>query len=472
MKPILVLLFVATPVLAQTPPPPPNTNPPSETPPAENPSWLPGVIDVTGPEPEPPTNVTLTLAKAVEIALQQQPSLREARALTEAAYGRADQARVLEHPVVALNGSIGANSSRQGVCTDPATGMILMGTCGGFFTASAAFSVGASATWRIYDFGQTAANVHAAELTGDATAATIATNTLDVRKAVESAYLQEVADLRLVKVAEATVKSEEGHLDQAKRFVAAQAHDPIEVAQAQSRLANAKSALAQAQSNEAIALATLRFAIGWLDPTRLPVVDPNWPVPPTDDPPVLQTLVQAARKNRPEIVQFDKQVLAAEATVDAAHYERRPVLSAAAGVLWSPISGDFDPQPTWSAALSLSWNLFDGGKSAADARVAKATVTSNEAQRDALLVQLTSDLDSARSQIIANRANVQASNEAVVAAQVQLTLSNARYANGLGSQIELADAQTAVTTAEGNLVTAQFQLANAWAQLKRAIGHV
>jgi outer membrane protein TolC len=140
MKPILVLLFVATPVLAQTPPP--NTNPPSDTPPADNPSWLPGVIDVTGPEAEPPTNVTLTLAKAIEIALQQQPSLREARALTEAAYGRADQARVLEHPVVTLSGSIGANSSRQGVCSNVATGVIETGTCGGFFTGSAALSVG------------------------------------------------------------------------------------------------------------------------------------------------------------------------------------------------------------------------------------------------------------------------------------------------------------------------------------------
>ena len=40
--------------------------------------------------------------------------------------------------------------------------------------------------------------------------------------------------------------------------------------------------------------------------------------------------------------------------------------------------------------------------------------------------------------------------------------------DGLFGVIELADAQTAVTTAEGNLVTAEFQLATAWAQLHRA----
>ncbi|MGH2900198.1 MAG: TolC family protein, partial [Solirubrobacteraceae bacterium] len=53
------------------------------------------------------------------------------------------------------------------------------------------------------------------------------------------------------------------------------------------------------------------------------------------------------------------------------------------------------------------------------------------------------------------------------AARAQLQLAEARYTQGLGSQIELADAQTAVTTAQGNLVSAEFQLANAWALLRR-----
>ena len=74
--------------------------------------------------------------------------------------------------------------------------------------------------------------------------------------------------------------------------------------------------------------------------------------------------------------------------------------------------------------------------------------------------------------MLANRANVTASTEAVEAARAQLKLADARYAQGLGSQIELADAQTAVTTAEGNLIQAEWQLANAWALLKRALGGV
>jgi outer membrane protein len=406
----------------------------------------------------------LTLERAIEIAMRQQPSLRQTRAQLEAAHGRVDQSRVIRNPTVTLGASVGIGSTPPHPCTLGSTA-----TCGGFFDSTESTSLGAQANWRIYDFGLTDANIHAAELGAEAAAAAVGTTTLDIRNEVEVSYLEAVARRRLVEVAETTVRSEDAHLDQARRFVAAQAKDPIEVAQATSRDANARSALAQAQSNEAIALANLRSAIGWVDPANSPIVAATWPTPPPDaDPAALAVLVESARKYRPEIVQLDKELLAAEASLTAAYAERRPVLSATASTQWSPDSVDWAPQPSWSAGLTLSWSLFDGGRSAADARVARANVTSAAAQRDALLISLTSQLDLSRAQIVANRANVAASTEAVTAARAQLQLADARYAQGLGSQIELADAQTAVTTAEGNLVQAEFQLATAWSQLHRA----
>ena len=276
----------------------------------------------------------------------------------------------------------------------------------------------------------------------------------------------------MILVAQSTVKSDEGHLDQAKRFVAAQAQDPIVVAQAASALAQAKSLLAQAQSTEAIALGNLRAAIGWFDPTRSPTVDPNWPASSDVEPPQLDALVTTARAHRPDIIQLDKLILAADASLTAAHDERRPYLSASAQTLWSPATTNWEPEPTWSAGISLTWLAWDGGKSAADVRVANANILSAQANRDQLLLTLTSTLESARSQIVANYNNVTASTEAVTSARFALKLADARYAHGLGSQIELADAQTAVTTAEGTLVTAEWQLADAWSQLRRATGQM
>lgn len=443
---------------------------PQPAPPADQPSWLPGVQDVTAAEIATPGKLTLTMERAVELAVRQHPNVRVARANIEVANARIELSRVPLHPVLTLAATAGAGSQTY---RNPCDFTMPMGpACGGFFTSTYSTGLSATAVWKITDFGLTRANVRTAELNAQAAGGATSSTILDIREGVELAYLEAVARERLVKVAQATVKSEDGHLDQARRFVAAQAHDPIEVAQAQSREANAKSALAQAQSNQAVSLSNLRGAIGWVDPSRAPAVDPNWPVPSDAEPPDLAGLVAAARRQRPDLVQLDKLILAADASLDAAHAERRPTLSATASTLWQPGSPDWSPQPTWQAGLTLSWLAWDGGKSAADVQIATGNLNIAIAQRDELLLTLTSSLESARAQIVSNRANVSASTEAVTAAQAQLRLAEARYGQGLGSQIELADAQTAVTTAEGNLVSAEWQLADAWATLHRAVGNI
>ena len=463
MKRLAVVSALLASAVASAQPAPDQPPPPSGD--QQTPSWLPGVQDVTAAEIATPGKLTLSMQRAVELAIKQHPTIRIARAQQQVAFGRVDQAHVPLHPIVTVSAGVSASNQQQS----------FFNSNGGFLSVEEGASLGANVKWLISDFGLTRANIHAAEANADAAAATTSSDSLDIRQAVELAYLEAIARQRLTIVAQATVKSEEGHLDQAKRFVAAQAHDPIEVQQALSREANAKSALAQAQSNEAVALANLRSAIGWVDPSRAPSVDPNWPIPADQEPPDLTGLVDTARKHRPDIVALDKQIIAADASLTAAHAERRPTLSASAQAGWTPLFGlgtysTWDPQPTWAAGLTLAWQLWDGGKSHADVEVAEANVQVAIAQRDGLLVTLTSQLESSRAQIVAAKANVQASTEAVTAAQAQLKLADARYAQGLGSQIELADAQTAVTTAEGNLVSAQWQLADAWTSLKRQLG--
>lgn len=433
--------------------------------PSPTPSWTPSGRDRSTTETAETTKLVLTMARAVELAQREQPTLRQARAGVDAARARVDAARIPLRPAASVAASAATGSTVPHPCSDDPSR-----TCGGSFDATSSTGLSAAATWKITDFGLTAASVRAAQASADAAAAGVITSQLDVRRDVEIAYLEALARGRLVGAAEATVKSEEAHLDQAKRFVAAQAKDPIEVAQAQSRAANARSALAQAKTHEAVALANLRAAIGWVDPTTQPVVDPTWPSPRNEVPEALAQLVAIARKHRPELVQLDMQLAAASASVAAAGAERRPVLAAQAQTAWNPSNGDWAPQPSWSAALTLTWALWDGGRSRADVRLANANVAAARAQRDQLLVQLTAALESSVAEIAANRANVQASTEAVNATQAQLRLAEARYAQGLGSQIELADAQTAVTTASGNLIQAEWQLANAWATLSRATG--
>ena len=70
----------------------------------------------------------------------------------------------------------------------------------------------------------------------------------------------------------------------------------------------------------------------------------------------------------------------------------------------------------------------------------------------------------------AAKATITAAEEALVNARDQLSLAEARYKQGLGSVIELDDAQVAYTTAAAQAVQARFGLAAARAQLLAALG--
>ena len=63
-----------------------------------------------------------------------------------------------------------------------------------------------------------------------------------------------------------------------------------------------------------------------------------------------------------------------------------------------------------------------------------------------------------------------ASQEALVNARERLRLAEERYQVGVGSAIELGDAQVALTQAAAQAVQADDQLSTARAQLLRAVG--
>ena len=479
MKLSTFLLLVPSLALAQPAPraaPTPAPTPPDQPQPAAggSPQWLPGVVDVTAAETAVPGKLTLTMARAVEIAQKPQPSLRQARAHDRGRRG--PRRSVRRSPSIRRSRSAPSSArarARADACGDPTNGL-----CGGFFIRLVRH--GLARERELADLRlRPDPREHPAPPRRTPTPRRPATRHTIARRPHATSRSRTSRRSRASGwslVAEATVKSEEAHLDQAKRFVAAQAKDPIEVAQAQARAANAQSALAQAQSDEAVALANLRAAIGWLDPTRAPAVDPNWPTPAERG-----AAGPRARSSRPRAStaprssQLDKQIDAADASVTAAHAERRPMLvGERAASQWSPATDDsvaaaeLERRPV-AVVAAVRWRPQPRRRRRSRTRT--SIVGAGPARRAARLADLGSSSPRARRSSRTARTSPPRPRPSP-RRRPQLKLAEARYAQGLGSQIELADAQTAVTTAEGNLITAEWQLADAWATLRRAIGQL
>ena len=213
---------------------------------------------------------------------------------------------------------------------------------------------------------------------------------------------------------------------------------------------------------------TLNAAMGVIGPTDYDVTDEGLaPVQGEDS--EVDPLLAEANKSRPEVASLEQLVHADELTVRAAQGNYWPALSATAGFTQG---GSSLANLGWNAnvGLALSWGIYQGGLTRAQVAEAEANVANEVAQLDLLRQQLRSDVDAARLAVRAAKASLSATQEALANAKERLRLAEQRYAVGVGSAIELGDAQVALTQAAAQAVQADDKLATARAQLLRALG--
>lgn len=396
------------------------------------------------PQPAAPAPAPLTLARAIEIALANQPQLAGARAQTRAARARAGQATA---------GLLPQASGTAGVART---------------SDSDRWSLGASGSQLLFDFGETWNRARAAGAAADAQAETERTTLQDVILGVKLAWFQVASARDLVGVARETLANRDAHLAQVEGFVKVGTRPEIDLAQARADRANAVVQLIGAENDHATARAQLLQAIGVTGPLDLETSSEPYP-PLAEEDGSLDALLAEALAARPEVGAQARQRAAQEATLRSVRGAFAPSLAATArvdGVGARPDALD----RTWSAGLTLTWPFLEGGRTRAEVEEARATLATLEAQDEALRQQIRLELEEARLAVRAARASLEASGEVVTSARERLRLAEGRYRAGLGSGIELNDAQVSLTNAEAQEVRARFTLASARARLARALG--
>jgi outer membrane protein len=417
------------------------------------------------PPASPPAQRVLGLADVERTALQVQPLLRAARASTSVAEAQAEQARSPLLPQVigsaAYTRETGNFAPRPGVVAGSPGGSL-------FSTSYDYFQFGVTATQLIYDFGQTSQRYEAAKLNADAQRVAEQTARLGILLNVRRAYFAARANKELVDVAKETLDAQNRHLAQVQGMVQVGTQPPIALAQQKAAVANAVVQVITSQNNYETSKAQLNQAAGMAGGTEYDVSDEDvGPVSDEDQP--LETLMNKAVAARPEIATLSKQREADESTLSSARGTYGPSIGASAGVTdYGTNLGQL--VPNWTLGAAATWPIFQGGLTRALVHQAEAGIESVDAQRSVEELQVRLDVDSARLAIRAAKATIGAVGEALTSAREQLRLAEQRYATGVGSIIELNDAQVAYTTAAAQVVSARYGLATARAQFLAAMG--
>ena len=414
----------------------------------------------------------VTRVEALASAREHQPQLREARAAFEAADARAGQA--LAPLLPQLNASATylrttantivrpGSSGTQGSCTPDATH-----GCSPWQTYNA-WSDQIGLSQLLWDFGGAPARLSAARANAQAAQESERAALLTIELNVRQAYFDARANRALVQVAGETLANLEKHLAQIQGFVGAGVRPEIDLVQARTDTANARLQRINAQNAWETSRVQLNFAMGAPGSIDYDLAEEQMaPVAGEDDPG--DPLFGEAEKARPEIAALGEQVRAQQLTLRAFEAQYLPSLS---GNLGFTQGGPALDRLGWnaSAGLTLSWNIFQGGLTRHQVREAEANLANVVAQLDQVRQQLRVEVDTARLSVKSGKVSTTAAQEVVVNARERLRLAEQRYLVGVGSSIELGDAQVAVTQAAAQAVQADDRLAVARAQLLRALG--
>ena len=406
----------------------------------------------------------LTLSDAIAQALRTQPTMRQARAQTHAAEGRVEQARAGYLPqvtgTVAYQRATGNYAPRPGFVTQNVPYSLT--TTYNYYNASL------TASQLIYDFGQTNGRWNAAESVVDASVATENATRLQTVMNVQSAFYQAWAQHALVKVAEDTLADQTRHVEQIEASVKVGVQPEIALATARANVANARLQLINTQNAYEVAKDQLNAAMGLMTNTNYEIADEEAAAIDAEDGPI-EPLVVRALQARPDIVALVRQRDAQTKTIRSLRGAYGPNLVASATGTEAGIHLN-NIVPNWNVGVTLTWPILQGGLTNGQIREAEGNLEVIDAQLTALQVQVRTQVDQARLAVRAAKSSIEAAGEALTNAQLQLKLAEGRFTAGVGSIIELTDAQVAYTSARAQVVQAHFSLSNSRAQLISALG--
>jgi len=431
---------------------------------------LPVLLQVASESPAPARRV-LHLDDAVQTALRAQPTVLQARAAREAAAARVTQSRAGFLPQIALSASYQRihGAARTTTATNaPGVPAAVPAGAAATTTTYDFFSFGGTASQLLWDFGQTYERWRSAETSLESFGSNQRATELQVLFNVRRAYFAARAQKDLIRVAEETLANHEKHLAQIQGFVGVGTRPEIDLAQARTDIANDRVALINAQNGYAIAKSQLQQAMGVMGAADFEVAD-EWlgPIDGEDQP--SERLVERALAQRPELVAIEKQREAQTLTARSLRGGYGPALSAIGGAQETGTTLD-SLTFGWNVGAALTWPIFQGGVTAGQVREAEANADVSRAQLEAERLQVRFDVEQAVLTVKAAKAAIAASEDALTNARDRLRLAEGRYEAGVGSIIELGDAQVAAANAAATVVQAYFNLSTARAQLLTALG--
>jgi outer membrane protein len=392
-----------------------------------------------------PTGTSLTRRQAEALALKKNPQITvgKLRALAAGQYVREQRAALLPTAYLSLTGVTASDGARisAGALNNPI-----------IYPRAA---TGATVSQLITDFGRTTNLLSSAESSAKAEEENSAATTAQIVLAVDQAFYNALETKALLQVAQQTIDARQLIVNQINALTQAKLKSDLDLSFANVDLSRAKLLQLEARNNYQTSLAVLSAILGYPDQQQFDLVEST--TPPEQPDSDVDPLIMAALRQRPEVLALDDQVASAEKFGHAEHDLWRPTVSALGTVGVAPVRND--ALPNWYGAVGVNVNIpvFNGFLNNARAKTADLqTEVAKQKLMDARN-NIARDVRTAwqNSQQAFERLSV--TQQLRDQASLGLNLAQSRYNLGLGSIVELGQAELQKTEADIADTDAQYQ---------------
>lgn len=377
----------------------------------------------------------LTLAEAKRLAIQNNPQFTRAALTASAAHQVPAQYRASFEPSISgLLTGVGADDGSRlaaGTLSNPVI----------FHRVGSGLSLGQMIT----DFGRTTNLVQMSKLAADAQDQATETTRAEILLDTGRAYFGLLRAEAVMKVADQTVAARQLVADQVTALAQSSLKSTLDVSFANVNLAEAKLLQVQAQNDVQAADANLATALGLPGESRFIVSDEPMPPPLADR---VEGLIQQAIEDRPELKDLRLRQSAADRFAKAEHDLYFPNIGVSGTAGFVPTGNSTIRSRYGAVGLNVTIPIFSGGLF--KARQAEAELKARAATQNISDLQnrITRDVRVAWLNATTAYDRLALTQQLLDEAQLALDLAQSRYDLGLGSIVELSQAQLNLTSAQ------------------------
>ncbi|SUP42513.1 TolC family protein [Veillonella criceti] len=392
--------------------------------------------------------VSLTLPHTVELALINNRDVRQAGWAYEAAKAKVSVAAAAKNPTIGY----GYSGSRTTADSSHVT----------------AAGHGISIEVPIYTGGKVESAIDAARYSREGFNAALEVQRQTTKLDAAKGYFGLIQARNKVDVANQTIKDYDSQLTNVNQQYNVGLVAKSDVLAAQTAVANAQTELVTAQNSANLAEAKLNNLIALPVNTSVETADAMLGYTPYNV--SLEEAQAYAMLHRAELVQSTMAVKAAEEQIKSAKAGYMPKLSAKASQDWKGSDWDGTDNNSWTISANVAWSLWDGGATSEGIKVAEADLEQAKEANYQAVDSVNLSVREAYLNMKAAEQTIQSTRVAVEQGQENFRIASLRYRAGVGTNVDVLDAETKLTTARNNYVDALFNYNIAVASLETAMG--